>query len=198
MEKKIYIDAMDKKSSFMVKDFLYSNLKSQIIAKKNLVFLCIGSDRSTGDSLGPLIGHKLINLKRKNIHIYGTLEKPVHAENLSDTIEEIKSTIKNPYIIAIDACLGSINNVGKIIIQKAPLTPGIAFNKNLPKVGHLSILGIVNISSNLDFMVLQNTRLYTVMKIADSIYYGIHLFLIQALGYNKDQLLDLKIENIIE
>lgn len=198
MEKKIYIDAIDKKSSFMVKDFLYSNLKSQIIAKKNLVFLCIGSDRSTGDSLGPLIGHKLNNLKRKNIYIYGTLEKPVHAENLSDTIEEIKSTIKNPYIIAIDACLGSINNVGKIIIQKAPLTPGIAFNKNLPKVGNLSILGIVNISSNLDFMVLQNTRLYTVMKIADSIYYGIHLFLIQALGYNKEQLLDLKIENIIE
>lgn len=34
MEKKIYIDAIDKKSSFMVKDFLYSNLKSQIIAKK--------------------------------------------------------------------------------------------------------------------------------------------------------------------
>ena len=27
--------------------------------KRGVVFLCIGTDRSTGDSLGPLIGHKL-------------------------------------------------------------------------------------------------------------------------------------------
>lgn len=198
MENKIYIDAIDKNSSFMIRDYLYTNLKSQIVAKKNLVFLCIGSDRSTGDSLGPMVGERLNKLKRKNIHIFGTLEQPVHAENLSDTLSEIKSTIKNPYIIAIDACLGSIDNVGKVIIKKSSLTPGLAFNKDLPKVGKMSILGIVNISSNLDFMVLQNTRLYTVMKLTDSIYYGIHLFLIQSLGCKKDQLLDFKLENIIK
>ena len=27
--------------------------------KRGVVFLCIGTDRSTGDSLGPLIGYKL-------------------------------------------------------------------------------------------------------------------------------------------
>ena len=27
--------------------------------KEGVIFLCIGTDRSTGDSLGPLIGHKL-------------------------------------------------------------------------------------------------------------------------------------------
>lgn len=198
MENKIYIDAIDKNSSFMIRDYLYTNLKSQIVAKKNLVFLCIGSDRSTGDSLGPMVGERLNKLRRKNIHIFGTLEQPVHAENLSDTLSEIKSTIKNPYIIAIDACLGSIDNVGKVIIKKSSLTPGLALNKDLPKVGNMSILGIVNISSNLDFMVLQNTRLYTVMKLTDSIYYGIHLFLIQSLGCKKDQLLDFKLENIIK
>lgn len=197
MESKIYIDAIDEKSAFIIRDFLYSTLKPQIV-KKNLVFLCIGSDRSTGDSLGPIIGDKLLSLKRKNIYIFGTLENPVHAENLIATIKEIESTIKNPYIIAIDACLGSLNNVGKVIIQKKSLTPGLAFNKDLPKVGNLSILGIVNISSDLDFMVLQNTRLYTVMTIANSIFYGIHLFLIQSLGYRKDQILDFKIENIIK
>ena len=30
-----------------------------------LVILCIGTDRSTGDCLGPLIGHKLVNLVKK-------------------------------------------------------------------------------------------------------------------------------------
>ena len=27
--------------------------------KAGVIFLCIGTDRSTGDSLGPLVGHKL-------------------------------------------------------------------------------------------------------------------------------------------
>ena len=29
--------------------------------KAGVIFLCIGTDRSTGDSLGPLVGHKLRN-----------------------------------------------------------------------------------------------------------------------------------------
>ena len=29
--------------------------------KKGVVFLCIGTDRSTGDSLGPLIGYKPVS-----------------------------------------------------------------------------------------------------------------------------------------
>ncbi|MGL5616362.1 MAG: spore protease YyaC [Sarcina sp.] len=198
METKLYIDALDKNSSFIIKDYLFENLKPQMLKKKNLVFLCIGTDRSTGDSLGPIIGDKLSKLTRKNIYVFGTLENPVHAENLIDTIEFIERSIKNPYIIAIDACLGSINNVGKVLIQKTALSPGMAFNKELPKVGNLSILGIVNISSTLDFMVLQNTRLYTVMKLANSIYYGIHLFVIQSLGYKKEQILDFKLENIMD
>ena len=33
--------------------------------KKKLVFLCIGTDRSTGDSLGPLIGYKLKQERRR-------------------------------------------------------------------------------------------------------------------------------------
>ena len=28
--------------------------------KSGVMYLCIGTDRSTGDSLGPLIGHKLL------------------------------------------------------------------------------------------------------------------------------------------
>lgn len=198
METKLYIDALDKNSSFIIKDYLFENLKPQMLKKKNLVFLCIGTDRSTGDSLGPIIGDKLSKLTRKNIYVFGTLENPVHAENLIDTIAFIERSIKNPYIIAIDACLGSINNVGKVLIQKTALSPGMAFNKELPKVGNLSILGIVNISSTLDFMVLQNTRLYTVMKLANSIYSGIHLFIIQSLGYKKEQILDFKLENIMD
>jgi len=40
----------------------------------------------------------------------------------------------------------------------------------------MSIKGIVNISGGMDFTLLQNTRLYTVMTLADSISNGISLF----------------------
>ena len=55
-------------------------------------------------------------------------------------------------------------------------------NKNLPAVGNMSITGIVNISGGFEFMVLQNTRLYTVMTLADSISNGIYHFILKVTG----------------
>ena len=52
-----------------------------------LVFLCIGSDRVTGDCLGPYIGHQLLehlNTDTHGVYVYGTLKSPVHAVNLSE------------------------------------------------------------------------------------------------------------------
>lgn len=147
-----------------------------------IIILCIGSDRSTGDSLGPLVGHKLKFLSRDNVHVFGTLENPVHAKNLCDTLKFIKKQYKNPYIIAIDACLGNVQNIGKVCIQNKPLNPGSAVNKKLPAVGNISITGIVNISGALEFMVLQNTRLFTVVQLADMISKGIHHSILKTFG----------------
>ena len=44
---------------------------------RELVFLCIGSDRITGDSLGPLIGYQLSPYCSRVFHVYGTLDDPV-------------------------------------------------------------------------------------------------------------------------
>ena len=41
---------------------------------KGVLFLCIGTDRSTGDSLGPLIGYKLKERRMRNAKVVGTLE----------------------------------------------------------------------------------------------------------------------------
>lgn len=176
MQTKLYIDSFDENCSLLIKDFLSSNLKYSIKQKRNIVILCIGSDRSTGDSLGPLIGSKLKQLEKENLHIFGTLENPIHANNLESTLNQINSTINKPIIIAIDACLSSLDKVGYIILKKAPIEPGAALNKQLPCVGELSILGVVNISSDKEFITLQNTRLFTVIKIANSITQGIESF----------------------
>lgn len=138
---------------------------------KELVLLCIGTDRSTGDALGPIVGYKLSNsLSMYNyVHLYGTLDEPVHAKNLEENIKAIYSSLSNPFIIAIDACLGKIDRIGYIAVNKGPLRPGAGVNKNLPAVGDISITGIVNLGGYMEYLVLQNTRLGLVMKMADTL-----------------------------
>lgn len=185
---KIIIDTSTKESIFVLRDSLSKELLPNIKSNRPIIILCIGTDRSTGDCLGPLVGEKLRFLVRDNVTLYGNLENPVHAKNLCDILNEINSNYSNPFIIAVDACLGSIQNVGSIIIERKPLYPGSAMNKDLPCVGDLSITGIVNISGTLEFMVLQNTRLYTVMQLADIISKGIYHSLIKTMGGRKNSL----------
>lgn len=126
----------------------------------NLVFFCIGTDRSTGDTLGPLTGYELTNSKLFPYTVIGTLEKPLHALNLEQTIEETRVTHPNAYIIAIDACLGRMNSVGQLLFQEGPLEPGKAVGKSLPSVGDACIKGVVNIAGFMEHAVLQSTRLH--------------------------------------
>ena len=108
--------------------------------KKNqpLVIVCIGTDRATGDCLGPLVGQAL--LPSPQYSVFGTLKEPIHAKNLNQTFKEIYSV-----------------------------------SKQLPPIGQLSITGIVNVFSDSvsNESVIQNTRLHTVIKLADFITNGI-------------------------
>lgn len=137
------------------------------------VLLCIGTDRSTGDCLGPLVGSKIGLLNQEFFEVYGTLDNPVHASNLKETLEKIYGKYKNPLIIAVDACLGRIENVGCINLGDGSLNPGAGVNKNLPPVGQIHITGIVNVGGFMEYIVLQNTRLNVVMRLADVIANGL-------------------------
>lgn len=181
MENVFFVDSLAPNSYLEVKNYLYDNLKDIILENRTIIFLCIGTDRCTGDSLGPLVGYHLKPcIPKGDFYIYGTLENPVHSKNLETVIDKIYSNFKNPYIVAIDAALGSIKNIGKVLIAKKPLQPGLALNKNLPSVGDVSITGIVNIGGNFEFLVLQNTRLYVVMNLVETIYRGIFHFILKA------------------
>lgn len=141
-------------------------------AGNQLIIVCIGTDRSTGDSLGPLAGSKMLSLNT-HPHIYGTLDDPVHATNLNDVLQKIHSSFSNPYILAVDACLGKLESVGCVTIGLGPVKPGAAVNKDLPPVGDAYITGIVNVGGFMEHLVLQSTRLNLVMKMADTIASGI-------------------------
>lgn len=137
--------------------------------KRPAVILCIGTDRSTGDALGPLIGTHLSRLNLPQLNIFGTLDEPVHATNLQDTIQSIQRSFVNPFIIAIDACLGRIDSIGCITLADGPLKPGAGVHKQLPEVGEAHITGIVNVGGFMEYMVLQNTRLNLVWRMSENI-----------------------------
>jgi len=140
--------------------------------RRNIVFVCIGTDRSTGDSLGPLIGYKIKSLRYSNVHVFGTLDNPVHAKNLESVLAEIEK-IEDSFIIAIDACLGKNEHVGYVTVGLGPIKPGSGVKKELTPVGDMHITGIVNFGGFMDFLVLQNTRLSIVMKMAELVSTGI-------------------------
>lgn len=152
-----------------------------------LVLLCIGTDRSTGDALGPLIGSK-VAAHDEGMHVFGTLEHPVHAVNLSETIHLIESQFADPYIIAVDACLGQAANIGQITMADGALRPGAGVHKTLPAVGNLHITGIVNVGGFMEYFVLQNTRLAVVYKMAQIIAEGVHLALLENRACTKNNI----------
>lgn len=136
---------------------------------REYVVVCIGTDRSTGDSLGPLTGTFLTEQQPKHLSVYGTLHEPVHATNLNDYVNRIHKHHHYPYVIAIDACLGRSSSVGKIITGTGSIQPGAALNKSLPSIGDMFLTGVVNISGFMEYSVLQNTRLSLVVDMAKTI-----------------------------
>lgn len=143
---------------------------------EDVVVVCVGTDRSTGDAFGPIIGSRLTRvLANERIFVYGTLENPVHAVNLKAKLEDIQYFHRNrPHVVlAVDACLGKFDHVGQIVLEEGPLRPGAGVNKELPEFGQYTLTGIVNVSGFMEYFVLQNTRLGIVMKMTDVVVHAL-------------------------
>lgn len=142
-----------------------------VIPKKdryNVIFVCIGSDRATGDCLGPLVGYYLQLL---GYDVVGTIYDPLHAQNIFDKINNIP---RYKTVIAIDAALGDKEHLYTYLVRSGPLHPGLGVGKHLTPIGNYSIMGMVNINegSEDDFfknLIIQTTRLGIVWKMANDI-----------------------------
>ena len=96
----------------------------------SIVFLCIGTDRSTGDALGPLTGSRLVEYGFPQV--IGTLPEPCDAFNLEARLQSIP---EDQVVIAIDACLGQSSSVGYFFASEGPLIPAQSVGGKLPAVG---------------------------------------------------------------
>lgn len=149
---------------------LQLSLAARGAGERSVVFACIGTDRSTGDALGPLVGQWLVRSGYNPRHVLGTLEDPLHALNLRDRLGALADEPTPPLIVAIDAALGARDTVGLISLRNRGLRPGDGVGKLLPTVGDVAITATVNASAGAyDAHVLQSTRLFVVQSLARTI-----------------------------
>lgn len=144
------------------------------IGSRPLLIVCIGTDRSTGDSFGPFTGSLLRSLTSYPC-IYGTLTHPIHRQNYLHETTPLYHRYTDPYIIAIDACLGDAAHIGRIRIREGSIRPAAIFEHTLPPIGDLAVTGIVGASGTHDHLTLQSIRLSLVVSMASC--------LAQALSY---------------
>lgn len=144
-----------------------------------IVVLCIGTDRATGDALGPLVGSHLVEEERirlPNVEILGTLDDPVHGGNLDFVWYCLKWWYPSATVVAVDSTLGRLWQVETIAVGIGSIRPGAGVDKVLAPVGDIYVTGCVNLSPSGDLdglTVLQNTRLRIVMRMAKVIAAGI-------------------------
>ncbi|MFW6242934.1 MAG: spore protease YyaC [bacterium] len=177
-EFEIAVDSMTKSIYKQIKEAGYKN-------DKELIILCIGTDRATGDALGPLIGTELFKNK-VNCTVIGNIDEPCHSQNLNEIIDNINEKYNDRFIVAIDAALGKQSSIGFIEVSNGPISPGNGVGKNLPEVGDISIVGVVNFSGYMELEVMRSTRLSVVMKMSNIISQSL-INVINDLKYNDYQ-----------
>lgn len=148
-------------------------LRKELYNKNNKVFLCIGTNKCIGDSLGPRIGEVLNEkLYKNNIYVIGNLRENINYSNISDTLNKIYNNIDNPYLILIDSALSNKEYVGNIVINKKGMIIGESLKKEKRKIGDIAIKGIVgeNKENNIkNFNILNNVEEEVIEKLSNII-----------------------------
>ena len=114
----------------------------------HIIILCIGTGKIVGDSIGPLIGENIKLLENKYIKIYGDLNNTINFRNAREILTEIYENFDKPYIITIDAALGSKDNIGQIVLNKGYIKIGKALEKNICFYSNINIKCVVGLNTN--------------------------------------------------
>ena len=165
-------------------DGVFQSLIDCNAQNKQPIFICIGSDLVLGDSLGPLVG-TILRKRNINSYIYGTLNYPITAKEVDYAGKYLKQMHPNSISIAIDAAVGSSEDVGLIRIADKGLKPGLGVDKNLQMIGDISIIAVVASKSLQNQNLFNLTRLNLVYKMAEQIADGIEKYINYLTARNK-------------
>ena len=142
--------------------------------ESKIVFICIGSNKIVGDSLGPLVGtylkKKFCERLYKNILVYGDLYEPVNFNNINQIIEMVEKYNKEYIKILIDSARGE--NTGEIIINTGDIYIGEGLDKAKKIDGDIYIKGIIGKNYNTiskNIIELRQQNFYMIDKMAKDI-----------------------------
>lgn len=107
------------------------------------VVICIGSDRVSGDMLGPLVGSELREKYRLPCPVYGWVGASVNGVNLGEYLALLREKHAGSRVIAVDAALGREEDVGNVRLKKGGIRAGGAMEKEGRPVGDLGVVGVV-------------------------------------------------------
>ena len=144
------------------------------------IFICIGSTKLSGDSLGPIIGSYL-KKKYKNsdfVKIYGDMDNQVDFHNIENILKEIETIYHNRCIkIIIDSALG--NQIGNVMVSDGEIFLGKGLNKEKKITGDISIIGIVGKDYKdpwKNFLELKKIKKYKILQMAKYITEFINIY----------------------
>lgn len=122
-----------------------------------IVFVCVGTPKIIGDSVGPKVGSFLTRL---GYNVYGTEKEPITSINIARYENLIRNRHSDDFVIGIDAAFGDKEDLGCIKVSEIGIRPGGAYNVNNKRIGDLGLLAIVaDRDSN------KNVALYKVQEI---------------------------------
>ena len=143
-------------------------------AYSNLIFLCIGTNKVVGDSIGPIVGNSLKCMENDFVQIYGTIENTLNFRNAKEIIERLQVDSMNPFFVTIDAALSSRKRVGEIILNKGYIKIGKALEKSICFYSNINIKCIVGrnmerVAENiLELKRANQNEIYKMSKIVSS------------------------------
>ena len=149
---------------------------------KNLVFLCIGTTKIIGDSVGPKVGDKLKDLN-VNAYVYGNTARQVTALNVDDYAKMIKQRQKDDTVVVIDSALGKIGDVGTIKVTRNGIKPGGAFDKDKQRIGDIGILAVVGDAEGDRMKELKTREESFIVDLADKVVDFVGGLLFKAAAY---------------
>ena len=173
MQKEFYFDTTNSYAA----DGVAGALRIMTECNQKPVILCIGSDITSGDSLGPLVGTLLQEKGFGEGYLYGTLARPITAKEVVYMRDYLAKVHPGRKVIAVDAAVGRTEEVGLVKLQADGLYPGIGVGKRMTKLGDYSVMGIVAPKTKTPYQALGATRLNLVYRLAAAISEGIHQFI---------------------
>lgn len=141
---------------------------SLLSRKRQTVIVCFGTMSISGDSLGPMVGTLLSTRYNIPAFVYGTENCSVNGKNMKEWLDFIKTAHAGALFIAVDASLGTKDNVGKIVIRSDGVCPAAIKGKN-ERFGDVGILGVVAENKGDALMQLMSVSPLYVEKMADEV-----------------------------